>query len=293
MYPLSPTGFNTTAPYEAVTTDMANGSDYTTNEDLTTPVVGLDCTAGQQYRLVGYTTGDTLAEAQGATPSQTIPAFTDITSDKYVIVWNSECEEEPPVVDTANACETPTVAPSGYTLQNGTPGNDNVTLAPNTMFVGKGGNDKVTGPDGNYVVCTRSGNDKITLGDGNSTIDAGAGNNKITTGNGTGTIKTGSGNDTITVGNGAHTINARAGNNTINTGNGNQTITTLSGNDKINTGSGDDTINAGAGNNKVHSGGGDDSVTALSGNDVINGGAGSADACSAGGGSNTVTNCEL
>lgn len=295
VYALSPSGFNTAQAYEAVTADMAYGSDYATNEDLSTAVVGATCDGEHDFRLVGYSTGDTLAEAQNATTSTTAPAFSDLDGDKYVIVWNAECEdeEEPPTEDVAHACEMPTSAPAGYTLRNGTSGNDTVTLAPYTMFVGNGGNDKVRGADGHYIVCTGRGNDTITLGNGNATIDAGAGNNTIKTGTGNGTIQTAGGNDHIFVGTGMHTINAGGGNNTIRTGDGDQTVTALNGNDTITTGNGDDTIDAGGGNNNVKAGGGDDAITALNGNDTINGGAGTADMCSAGGGSNTVTQCEL
>ena len=202
---------------------------------------------------------------------------------------NDPTPPPPPPVD---ACETPLVAPAGYTLQNGTPGNDTVTLTPNTMFVGMGGNDKVSAPDGNYIICLENGNDKVMLDNGDYTISAGGGNNKITTGDGDGAIMAGAGNDKITTGDGDHTIDAGNGNNKIVTGDGTQDVTVGSGNDKITTGSGGDTISAGSGNNKVNSGGGDDSVTALGGNDKINGGP-DTDTCDAGGGNNTVVNCEL
>lgn len=255
-YSLSTTGFNTPNAYEAVTSDMTSGSDYSTNEVTNTSVVGMDCSMGQSFRLVGYTTGDTLAAAQSGTPSTSTPTFTNFTTDKYVIVWNEACvpPTPPPPV---NACATPTVAPAGYTLKNGSANNDKVTLAPNTMYVGKGGNDQVSGPNGNYIVCLGDGNDKVTLGNGDSIVDAGNGNNDVKTGNGTGNIKAGAGND------------------------------------KIVTGNGTDTINAGGGNNNVSSGGGNDSVTALGGNDKVNGGAGASDSCDAGGGNNYVSNCEL
>lgn len=292
VYTLSPAGFNTAAAYEAVTTDMANGSDYATNEDLSTSVVGANCANNQQFRLTGYSTGNSLAEAQSNATTSQSPAFTDITSDKFVIVWNAACPPPASLVPPANACATPTVAPAGYTLQNGTTGNDTATIAPNTMFVGKGGSDKVTGGPGNYIVCTGSGNDIITLGDGNSTIDAGGGSNTITVGNGEGTILSGSGNDIIMAGNGARTINAAGGSNKITTGDQVQTITTTSGNDEIKAGGGDDTVDAGGGSNKLWGEGGNDSLTATSGNDKLDGGAGT-DTCNAGGGTNTKTGCEL
>ncbi len=287
-YALSPSGFNSPNPYEAVTSNMTNGSSYATNENLGTPVVGTNCANGQQFRHAGYTTGDSLMQAQGGTLSSTSPALTNITTDKWVIVWNEPCPTGP-TPPVANACSLQS-APAGYTLQNGTAGSDTVTLAPNTMFKGKGGNDKVTAPDGNYIICTTGGNDTISIGNGDYTIDAGAGNNTITTGNGSGYITSGGGNDTITTGNGAHTITAGAGNNTITTGNGVQNVTVGGGNDKITTGSGNDSIAAGGGNNTVKSNGGDDTITAGGGNDIIDGGTGT-DTCSAGGGMNTVTNC--
>ncbi|RJQ35400.1 calcium-binding protein [Candidatus Parcubacteria bacterium] len=330
-YNLSTTGFNTLNAYEAVTSDMSSGSDYATNEDTSTSVVGPNCANGQQFMLSGYSTGDTLAQAQLNATTTGSPSFTDITTDKYVIVWNEPCSSTPPTPPgpPTNACATPMIAPAGYTLQNGTPGNNNVTLAPNTMFVGKGGNDKVSGPNGNYIICLGNGNDKVTLGNGDSTIDAGGGNNKvevgngdttiiagngndkvttgngdyaidadggnnaIETGDGNGTITTGNGNDKITTKDGDHTVDAGGGNNTVQTGDGTQNITTGAGNDKITTGSGNDTVNAGGGNNNVSTDGGNDSITAGNGNDKFNAGAGASDSCSAGGGNNTVLNCEM
>ncbi len=94
-YTLSTVGFNSANPYEAVTSDMSTGADYTTNEVTGGPIVGADCTTGQPYALVGYTTGDTLVEAQGATPTTSVPNFTNIHGNKYVIVWNQVCQVAP------------------------------------------------------------------------------------------------------------------------------------------------------------------------------------------------------
>lgn len=254
-FALSTVGFNTLNAYEAVTANMTNGSSYTTNENTGTSVVGPNCANGQQFRLVGYTTGNSLALAQAGTPSTTTPAFSNITANKWVIVWNEPCSTTPPP-PPANACATPGTAPAGFTLRNGTTRNDIVTLAPQTMFVGRGGNDLVRAGNGNYIVCTGAGNDIIMLGNGSDIIDAGGGNN------------------------------------IIRTGDGDQTVTTGSGNDLITTGSGNDTVHAGGGNNIVRTDGGNDSITALGGNDFINAGAGT-DTCSAGGGVNLKQNCEL
>ena len=190
----------------------------------------------------------------------------------------------------SNACSLASVP--GYTVQNGTPGTDVVTLTSFTMFKGNGGNDVVTSSaNGNFIVCTGSGNDTVRLtGSGFATIDAGSGKNTITVGNMEGTILSGSGDDLVSAGNGARTMNLGDGNNTVTTGSGNQTVTTGTGDDMITTGSGNDVVNAGAGKNKVFSNGGTDTLTALGGNDFFDAGTGT-DSCSPGGGVNTVINC--
>lgn len=292
-YDLSTIGFNSPTPYQAVTSDMTSGSSYSTNEVTGGSVVGAACADGKPFALNGYSSGDSLAAAQSAATSSVAPALTNITTDKYIIVWNTKCVA-PPVnpVPPANACATPGSAPAGYTLRNGTSGADTVTLAPNTMFVGKGGNDKVTAGDGNYIVCTAGGNDTITLGNGNSSIDAGGGNNTVAVGHGEGSIKAAGGNDTITAGDGARTIDAGGGNNKVTTGGGAQTITAAGGNDEIAAGAGADTVNAGGGNNKIWGEAGSDMLTAAGGNDLLDGGA-DTDTCQAGAGTNTKVSCEL
>lgn len=191
----------------------------------------------------------------------------------------------------ANACSTPGVAPLGYTLQNGTVGNDTVTIAPFTMFVGLGGFDTVNGPaNGNYIVCTGVKTDKITLGNGNFTISAGDGYNVIVTGNGAGYIEGGVDADNITTGDGVQTIQASDGYNKIITGNGNKNITAGIKGDQITTGSGNDVINAGVGYNNIKSGAGNDTITTGADNDTIDGGP-DTDICNAGGGYDSVSNC--
>lgn len=93
QYNLSASGFNgDPTPYQAITSDMSSGASYSTNEVTSGPVVGTECvTDGAPYALAGYTTGNTLQEAQQGEPSMTAPAFTDLSSDKFVIVWNTTC----------------------------------------------------------------------------------------------------------------------------------------------------------------------------------------------------------
>jgi len=91
-YSLGPVGFNNQIPYFATTSDMTIGASYTTNEVLGTNV-SASCTTSGGYALVGYTTGDTLAQAAAGTPTATVPSFTDLQTNKYVIVWNKSCSK--------------------------------------------------------------------------------------------------------------------------------------------------------------------------------------------------------
>ncbi|MEX2341194.1 MAG: hypothetical protein WD605_02635, partial [Candidatus Paceibacterota bacterium] len=77
--------------YQAETTDMSKGANYTTHEDLTGPVVSASCEMDTPYALGGYSTGDTAAEAMTASTTMTAPAFTNMQNDKFVIVWNIDC----------------------------------------------------------------------------------------------------------------------------------------------------------------------------------------------------------
>lgn len=91
QYSLSETGSNNPNPYQATTTDMTSGADYSTSEVSDSDIVALSCDGDEPYALNGYSTGDTLAAAAAATPTMTAPSFTNLTSDKFVIVWNDDC----------------------------------------------------------------------------------------------------------------------------------------------------------------------------------------------------------
>ncbi len=80
--------------YTAETAEMSSGADYTTNEVTDGPVVGLSCETENTYALEGYSTGDTMEAASQAEPSMTPPALTDITTDKFIIVHNTNCDSE-------------------------------------------------------------------------------------------------------------------------------------------------------------------------------------------------------
>lgn len=100
-YNLSPAGFNNPNPYQATTADMPIGSNYSSTENLNA-TVGASCDGLHPYALVGYSTGNTLQEAvtNGSdpnTPNQT-PSFTNLTSDKFIVVWNKTCQVTPPTM---------------------------------------------------------------------------------------------------------------------------------------------------------------------------------------------------
>ncbi len=93
--------------YEAWYVGGAPGDTYTAHEVTSgNNVVGASCAEGTPFALQGYSYGDTLAQAFSATKSATAPTFTDIRSDKYLIVWNRDCSlPPPPVVPAKEACK--------------------------------------------------------------------------------------------------------------------------------------------------------------------------------------------
>lgn len=90
-FALSPTPFNSQTAYTAVTADMTSGASYSVSENA-----GTTCTNGTPA-LVGYSVGDDQASAALATPTLTVPNLTNITSNKYIIVWNKTCPAAPTV----------------------------------------------------------------------------------------------------------------------------------------------------------------------------------------------------
>lgn len=94
-YNLGPSGFNSPTPYNAVTSEMTKGADYTTNELTNGETVGANCPTegeGVPYALQGYTSGNHLHQAENDTPTLTPPDLTNIHHDKFIIVWNVTCD---------------------------------------------------------------------------------------------------------------------------------------------------------------------------------------------------------
>ncbi|MDR3643269.1 MAG: hypothetical protein P4L74_06630 [Candidatus Doudnabacteria bacterium] len=99
-YLLGPVGVNTSNPYQIVETIPSDTNSYNTYENMY-GAVGPTCASNLPYVLAGYSWGDSLAAAAAATPSMTMPNFTNLSSDEYVVVWNTSCGNvNPPPGDT-------------------------------------------------------------------------------------------------------------------------------------------------------------------------------------------------
>ena len=101
-YSLTTSGFNNPNPYEATTSNMPWGSEYSTYEN---PAEGQECTAEYPWQLDGYSVGTTLEDAAEADVTDDVPNFTDLTSDMFVIVHNTSCTP-PPLECAANEAQT-------------------------------------------------------------------------------------------------------------------------------------------------------------------------------------------
>ncbi len=105
-------------PYQASTVDMSSGASYSTSEVMNS-VVAADCTTDAPFSLVGYSSGDTLEAAAAATPSLVAPAFTGLSSDKFVVVWNHDCANVDAGLITTNPATAITAADATLNGTNG------------------------------------------------------------------------------------------------------------------------------------------------------------------------------
>ena len=96
--------------YAADTSFLDAPADYTTSEVTGGESVVLptdaECVPGK-YRLVGYKQGNSIESAQSATLTLTAPVFTDISTDKYVIVVNEKCADTELPPEIINTCLIP------------------------------------------------------------------------------------------------------------------------------------------------------------------------------------------
>lgn len=156
-YNLSVTGFNNPNPYRATTSDMNVGANYSTYENT-----GSECISPMMYALVGYTTGNTEEEAEMATPSLTIPEFTNLQSDKFIIVWNKTCVSTPVHLTPAN---NSVHLSSANTLIDWT---ESTSWASPITYVYQASYNNSTNPDGSFVSPVYT-SDTLTTSDINST----------------------------------------------------------------------------------------------------------------------------
>ncbi|MDE2031359.1 MAG: hypothetical protein KGI58_03840, partial [Patescibacteria group bacterium] len=120
-FTLGPAGWTTgDIAYEASTAPMPVGSSYTANENLDTSLVGSSCDGSHQYSLDGYRVGDTLTQAKQSETSLTIPNFTNLQGDKYILVKNHKCPDQS---NTTGSIEiTKYVCPQGTVVLRNTNG---------------------------------------------------------------------------------------------------------------------------------------------------------------------------
>lgn len=81
--------------YKAVTSEMNEGADYSTNEILDGDMVAATCEDDQPYRLAGYSVGTSAEAAASADVSSESPVLINLSEDQYVIVWNRTCDDDP------------------------------------------------------------------------------------------------------------------------------------------------------------------------------------------------------
>ncbi|MHB1086597.1 MAG: calcium-binding protein, partial [Minisyncoccota bacterium] len=161
-YSLTTTGFNNPNAYEATTSNMPWGSDYSTYEitSVEGPVypVGEDCPI-DSFRLVGYKTGNTLEQAEADDISTDVPVFDDLMTSKYVIVVNEPCTMgESQIIQPTESEETSgtTELEAYYADENGD-GNDGVQWAVRAGTCNAGTNTVFGNVDGKNTPFTWDG----------------------------------------------------------------------------------------------------------------------------------------
>lgn len=146
-YTLNSAGFNSPNAYEAVTSNMTAGADYSTSEVLSGSLVGTSCEDQKDYALAGYTYGDTYGQAVVGTPTSTAPSFTNLVSDKVVIVWNDTC----PRGGDGGGGETMTYSTTTVTAADLAPDLAAVILAPTKWFFYNDETDTIDNTLGSFV----------------------------------------------------------------------------------------------------------------------------------------------
>jgi hypothetical protein len=214
-YDLGPTGFNNPNPYRATTSEMTEGASYTTSEQTNGSVVGSSCQDGKPFALKGYTTSSvSLADAASKTPSLTVPNFTNLQNDAYVIVWNEDCT---PAV-------TPSPSPSITQSPFAVPAECSQIAGLGAPIVGTSGADNINGTNGNDLIFALSGADRVDGRGGNDCIVAAGGADLVRAGNGDDVVLGGEGADDLRGENGTDSLYGEAGADLLRGGNGADTL---------------------------------------------------------------------
>ena len=151
-------------------------------------------------------------------------------------------------------------------------------------IVGYGGNDDITGGEGDDVIFGDDVTEPISAPDapgdgkigipGDDTIDAGAGNDRVLGGDGDDVIDGGIGDDTLFGEDGDDSIDGGLGRDSLIGGEGDDTLDGGDNRDTIDAGEGDDVVDGGDGRDSIDGGDGSDTIDGGSGRDTIDGGAG-------------------
>jgi len=163
-----------------------------------------------------------------------------------------------------------------------------------------GGDDAVSGRQGDALggdlgtgatIAGGEGNDTLTGGTGTDVISGGDGNDTMKGGKGDDTVDGGGGDDVVSGGKGGDAVSGGANGDRLKGGDDADSLDAGNGNDTASGGKGPDTVHGGTGNDRLDGNGGDDDVKGEEGRDQLSGGRGN-DHCLGGPDPDSITGCE-
>ena len=163
-----------------------------------------------------------------------------------------------------------------------------------------GGDDTVSGKEGDdlggdlgtpVAISGGEGNDALTGGTGNDVIGGGAGNDTLKGGKGNDSVDGGDGDDVVSGGGAQDSVSGGAGGDLLKGGGDRDSVDGGNGNDTGGGGGGPDNVLGGKGNDRIDGGAGDDHVMGEDGRDQLSGGKGN-DHCQGGPDPDSITGCE-
>jgi Ca2+-binding RTX toxin-like protein len=170
----------------------------------------------------------------------------------------------------------------------------------NLAVAAGGGDDTVSGKQGDALggdlpsavtIAGGEGNDALTGGKGNDVIGGGGGGDTLKGAKGNDTLDGGGGNDVVSGGAGRDALTGGAKGDRMKGGGDRDTLDGSDGNDTISGGAGPDIVLGGPGNDRLDGSGGDDNVKGEEGRDQLSGGDGN-DHCLGGPDPDSITGCE-